>query len=313
MKILHDVSPQKVSWVKSNKDAFEKTGNLIRNLYYPETQTELISLIAELQEQNKEYMIIGYSSNTLFLPTFSVENMICTKELKSWHETDDSIVCDCGVNVSSLSKNMVDKGICGFDGLTDLPGTIASGVYGNCGCRGCTVIGVVKELKLLTKEGGVKTIYPDALKPTYRSTSLKRGELKGIIVEVTLMKQQGNVEEIKAKALYNHNYRKKTQPSAANNLGTTFNGGNVRTLRGFLYKLLGYLISLIKRTKDQRVVFPTLLRIIGKGKFSPYVYYWNRYMFIDSNAHILFPEYFAFLKSMYKDVRLEIEIKGLIK
>lgn len=309
MKIQHDITPQKISWVKSNKEAFENSGGLINNLYYPETQDELISLIREFQKCGERFVIIGYSSNTLFLPSFSIENMVCTRELKSWYETDDSVVCDCGVSVSVLSKCMVEKGIRGFEGLTDLPGTIASGVYGNCGCRGCSIIGVVKELKILTTSGMVKTIYPEDLKPTYRSTILKRGELEGVIVEVTLRKQKGNVEELKAKAEYNHNYRKETQPSAANNLGTTFNGGSVRTFKGYFYMLLDIVISLIRLTNDQRKVFPTLLKFTGNGQFVPYVYYWNRYMFLDEKSHILFPKYYDFLKTLYKDVRLEIEIK----
>lgn len=309
MKILHDVSPQKISWVKSNKEAFEKTGNLINNLYYPESQDELIFLIRDLRKKDKDYTIIGYSSNTLFLPSFSVENMICTRELNSWYESEDSIICDCGVNVSVLSKAMVDKGKCGFEGLTDLPGTIASGLYGNCGCRGCTILSLVKEFKFLTETGEIVTLHPEDLRAEYRSTAIKRGELNGTILEVTLYKKSGNIETLMRKASYNHEYRKKNQPPAANNLGTTFNGGNKRTLKGVIFKLLERVMPVFALSKDVRKTYPMMLRLIGKSEFVPYVYYWNRYMFLDAKSHLLFPAYFEFLRSLYKDVRLEIEIK----
>lgn len=309
MEILNNISPQKISWVKSNKEAFEKSGNIIENLYYPENTEEFVSLINSFYTNNISFDLIGYSSNTLFLPTYSAKHVVCTKRLNHWTETNETIICECGVSVSCLSKQMVEKGIAGFEGLTDLPGTIASGVYGNCGCRGCSVVGLVREFKLLAENGSIITIHPNDLKATIRSTSLKRGEIKGTILEVTLNKTKGNKEELRAKAEHNHNYRKKYQPSAANNLGTTFNGGTVRTVRGYIYRILGMLISFVKMTTDQRKVYPLLLKLTGNDKFVPYIYYWNRYMFLDKESHLLFPSYFAFLKTLYKDVRLEIEIK----
>ena len=157
MKILHNVSPQQISWVKSNKDRLEKNTS-IANLYYPETTSELLDLLHNFRNSNQVFDIIGHSSNTLFLPSYKCDNLICTKELKSWHETDETIVCDCGVNVANLSKQMVAKGYVGFEGLTDLPGTIAAGVYGNCGCRGCSVNGLVQSFQLLLPDGSIKVI-----------------------------------------------------------------------------------------------------------------------------------------------------------
>lgn len=309
MKVQHDISPQKISWVKSNKEAFEKSGSLINNLYYPESRDELISLICEFQKKEKDFMIIGYSSNTLFLPSFSIDNMICTKELKNWYETDDTIVCDCGVNVANLSKQMVTKGHVGFEGLTDLPGTLAAGVYGNCGCRGCSINGLVQSFQLLLPDGSIKDLGVNDLKLAYRSTSLKRGELKGVILSVTLKKIQGNVEELLNLMEKNHQIRHNQQPSGANNLGTTFNGGSKLTLKGFLYKFLEKVVSIMYSNRDSRFTYPKVLKIMGKEKYVPYVYYWNRYMFFDETAHELFFEYSDFLKTLYKDTRLEIEIR----
>lgn len=309
MEILHNVSPQQVSWVKSNKEAFEKSGSTIENVYYPETIDDLTELVGSFYRTQKKFSLIGYSSNTLFLPSFAESNLICTKRLDNYSETDFCIECECGVNVSKLSKEMVQKGVKGFEGLTDLPGTIAAAVYGNCGCRGCSINELVSSFDLITPEGKIETLTTDNLNLQYRSSSLKRNELKGIITKIRLRKIFGNANELIQIADKNHQHRKKMQPSAANNLGTTFNGGSKTTLKGFLLKKIERIIGVITRTKDSRITYPKLLKLIGKEKFIPYVYYWNRYMFLDPKSHLLFPEYIDFVKSLYKDARLEIEIK----
>lgn len=308
MKIFNNEILQKVSWIKSNKSRLSQEGS-ITNLYYPENLEEFKELLSSFVRSNLSFDIIGYASNTLFLPTYRVENLICTIFVKDWYETETSIICDCGVNVSQLSKAMIEKGYKGFEGLTDLPGTIAAAVYGNCGCRGCSVLDLVESFSIMNSEGIISTLHVSSLMPSYRSTTLKRKELKGVILSVCLKKKQGDRQLLKSKAEENHRIRLAQQPSAANNLGTTINGGAKRTLKGLFFIYIEKLISILTLCKDRRNTFPILLKITGNSRYIPYIYYWNRYMFLDEKAHELFPEYFEFIKTLYKDARLEIEIR----
>ena len=308
MKTLCNVSSQVVSWVQSNKTELQKSRNQIKHLYYPESLSELKTLVKKLNLENNTYDIIGYSSNTLFLPSYTIENLICTKKLNKWYETENEIVCECGVNVSVLSRTMVQKGYVGFEGLTDLPGTIAAGVYGNAGCRHCSVNELLYSFDLLTPLNEVKTLTVEDLNLEYRSSSLKRKELKGIILEVRLKKIKGNADELLQIAKKNHEVRLMQQPSPANNLGTTFIGHKL-SQKGLFLKKLEKLLQKIIRSNDTRKSFPLLLRLIGKGAFSPYVYYWNRYMFLDEKSHNIFPKYCTFIQSLYLDAKLEIEVR----
>lgn len=307
MKILHDISPQRVSWVKSNRFALEKCSS-IKSLYYPETTNELVELISNLRRKNDEFDIIGYSSNTLFLPSYKIKNLICTKELKSWRETDNYIICECGVNVSLLSKEMIKKGYIGFEGLTDLPGTVAAAVYGNAGCRGCSINGLLHSFIFLKEDGSKEELTVEDLKLEYRSTSLKRKELKGVIVEVVLCKEQGDPTELQQIADKNHSIRKREQPKAANNLGTTFIGNNL-TRKGLLLFKIERALRRFMQTNDIRKTLPWAFKLIGAGKYAPYIYYWNRYMFLDEKSHRLFFKYYHFIKTIYSDVHFEIEIR----
>lgn len=308
MQLFHNISPQKVSWVKSNKEELEANSNAISHLYYPETIEELVSLYNELTKLNEHFELIGHSSNTLFLPSYHVDHLICIRKVKFWRETESQIICECGVNVANLSKAMVKAGYVGFEGLTDLPGTIAGAVYGNAGCRGCSVNALVDLIELLTIDG-IKRIQVSELKLAYRSSALKRKELDGIILRVYLRKTKGDVKELQKIAEKNHQHRKEFQPSGINNLGTTFNGGNCLTLKGWIIKKAERCVQILSHNNDMRKSFPILLKIMGKSCFVPYVYYWNRYMFKDARSHELFPKYEHFLKTLYKDVKLEIEIR----
>lgn len=307
MRVFHNISAQKISWVKSNRVALDNS-TCIKNLYYPDSVSELSCLLSMLCMGG--VVVIGYSSNTLYLPSFKADNVVCTKYINQWTETNDTLICDCGVSVSSLSKYAVEKGYKGFEGLTDLPGTIASAVYGNSGCRGCSVNALVKSFSLFDDKGQVKEYSAKDLKVSYRSTSLKRGELKGTILQVTLTKIQGNPIELKRIADHNHVIRKAQQPSVLNNLGTTINGGNSPTCKGRFLHYLERIIQFVTRNNDTRNSYPLLLKLIGKRKYVPYVYYWNRYMFLDEKSHMLFDDYVSFVKTLYSDAKLEIEIRS---
>lgn len=307
MKTEHNVSAQRVSWIKSN--ARNLPEGSIENLFFPEAINEFIDLLNQLRLAGKTFELIGYSSNTLFLPSYKVENLICTKYLKHWEETDTEIICDCGVNVSLLSREMVAKGYVGFEGLTDLPGTIAAGVYGNCGCRGCSVNELVNWFTLMDANGEITKLTTDDLHLSYRSTTLKRGELKGTILQVGLKKILGNAEDLKILAEKNHQIRLKQQPSGANNLGTTFNG-DILTSKGKLFYSFQRLLTKITFRRNSRSVLPIMLQLYGMKKFTPYVFLLNRYMFLDETAHTLFPEYIRFMHTIHKDSRLEIEIRS---
>lgn len=308
MKIIHDISAQGVSWVKSNKEALESSASAISNLYYPESVYELTDLLRKLTVGGEVYEMIGHSSNTLFLPSYHIEHLICTREVSSWHETDSEIICDCGVNVANLSKEMIKAGYMGFEGLSDLPGTIAGAVYGNSGCRHCSVNELVTDIELFTADG-IRHVSTEDLRLSYRSSALKRQELKGVILRVRLRKNYGDACKLMEIASKNHEHRKMYQPSGANNLGTTFNGGHCPTIKGRLLRLFEKCIQVITINRDSRHSYPLVLKCIGKSSFAPYVYRWNRYMFLDERAHVLFPEYVRFVLSLYKDARLEIEIR----
>lgn len=306
MKGYSNVSAQMVSWVKSDKLRLESSRG-IEKLYYPSSLAELKMVILDLVKKSERFDTIGYSSNTLFRPSYRASNLICTKGVNGWYETDTAIVCDCGVPIGPLSREMVSRGFIGFEGLCDLPGTVAAGVYGNAGCRGCSVLALVQSLSFMDEDGIYREVLPDDLHPDYGTTDFKRGVLKGTILQVVFKKIQGNVNELVAKAEYHHQYRLKHQPDGANNLGTTFIASQL-TPKGKRIVWLQKRIAQIRHC-SQRKAYKTVLKLIGKKQFVPFLWSWDRYMFLTPESHDLFDSYQQFLSTLYSDLRLEIEIR----
>ena len=158
--------------------------------------------------KGKDFDLIGHTSNIYFLPDYSVDVMVSTRKCKQYTLTEDVIECDCGVPVAKLARKMVDEGVKGFEGLIDLPGTVGAAVYGNASCYGCSINSLLIAFDLLKPDGTIETMYPSDLKLTKRSSSLKRHELKGIILSVKLKKEQGVAVLLKNLADKNHHKRK---------------------------------------------------------------------------------------------------------
>lgn len=304
-----NVSAKDISWVKSNNDALERQKNAIKHLFYPENTDELTNLASQFYLEGTNFDIIGWSSNTLFLPTYRVDNLICTKKLQGVEDTGNNIICESGVSVSSLAKKYVKKGCKGFYGLVDLPGTIAAAVYGNCGCFGCTILEILDHIILLTPQGNLIKVTKHDLKPEYRSTSLKRKVTKGIIIQIILRKEMGVPEEEMAKAEKIKEERRKSQPNGINNLGSTFVLGKELSRKGHRFFWIVSNLRKWLRIKNEKTLISMALTLIGGHKFTPYLFDLGRWMFYDTKSYELLFRYEQFIKTLFPKSHLEIEVR----
>jgi UDP-N-acetylenolpyruvoylglucosamine reductase len=288
---------------------------MIGTFYEPENLEELRNICTTLYREGKDFDLIGHTSNIYFLPDYSVDNMVSTRKCNSMAEETDCIVCDCGVSVAKLARQMVEDGVKGFEGLIDLPGTVGAAIYGNASCYGCSINSLLISFDLLRPGGTIETLCPDVLKLSKRSSALKRHELNGIILSVRLKKEQGDAILLKELAAKNHHSRKVSQPSPKDNLGSVYASKRKKTPVGFIVsgiaKFVGLLYGLTgknkKQIKDKQKEIA--LSLLQARDLVPYVYGWNRYIWKDELAHTLFWKFDRIHRLLYKDSEFEIEIK----
>lgn len=307
MIVKNNIPIYSISWLNHVK------GGMIGSFYEPENKKELIVLCRSLYKENKTFDLIGHTSNIYFLPNYSVEIMVSTRRVKEVIYQDELIIADCGASVKVLAHTMVNEGIKGFEGLIDLPGTVAAAVYGNASCFKCSINDMLVSIEFLNENGEIITLLPEDLKFTKRSSTLKRGEIKGVILSVTLRKEYGEVEQLKALAEDNHNRRLKTQPGPKDNLGSIYAVSNGFSRKSWMIRkmasVLCVLFRLIQRDRASINSKDLILRFYGAKELQPYVYGWNRYIWKDEKSHELFWKFHKIHQKLFNESKFEIEIK----
>lgn len=306
----HNIPVYEICWLN------HADSGTIGTFYEPENVEELKDICSTLYQEGKSFDLIGHTSNIYFLPGYNVDYMVSTRKCTQYSETESEIVCDCGVSVMKLARKMVDEGIKGFEGLIDLPGTVAASVYGNASCFGCSINALLTSCTLLQPNGNVQTIKPQDLRLSKRSSALKRKELEGVILSVTLKKEKGDVKELTTLAEQNRQTRKASQAGPKDNLGSIYStsGGwsYYSIIPRMLTKVYGFLIGLSDKDKERKrhkkKVF--LFSLLGAKDLLPYVYGWNRYIWTDEQSHQLFWKFHKIHQKMFKKSVFEIEIKG---
>ena len=303
-----------ICWLNHAPDG----GGTIGTFYEPKNIDELREICSSLYKTGKNFDLIGHTSNIYFLPDYSVETMVSTRKCRNVVEKEDCIICDCGVPVAKLSRCMVDKGIKGFEGLVDLPGTIGAAVYGNASCYDCSINSMLESFELLTPNGEISILTAKDLRLSKRSSSLKRGEIHGVILKVNMKKEKGDTATLKEIAESYHNIRKETQPEPKDNLGSIYaesGGWSISSIFprvfGRCYEILLKLSGITKQEARQRKG-RFIFTILGAGDLIPYVYNWNRYIWKDEQSHHMFWKYHKLHQKMFKKSVFEIEIKGKI-
>lgn len=291
-------------------------GGIVATYYEPENKNEFVSICRSLYTEGKEFDIIGHTSNIYFLPSYNADVIVSTRKVRNLEEETDCIKVDCGVSVKKLARRMVDCGILGFEGLIDLPGTVAASIYGNASCYGCSINDLLISFDVLRPDGTIVTLTKEDLRLAKRSSAFKRGEQRGVIISAKLRKEEGNREAILVKAEQNHLKRKSTQPPAQNNLGSIYRNSSSMTLLGYLVKVAVYLYEMFERARGgknedlavKKKAF--MLSLIGAKELAPYMYSWNRFIWKDAKAHELFWVFHKKHQQMFKNSEFEIEIKG---
>ena len=131
-----------------------------------------------------------------------------------------------GASLGSLARRTVAAGLEGLEWAVGIPGTVGGAVVGNAGAFGSEIADVLDAVTLLSLESGgkavVNTILGEELALGYRSSAIKREEMRAVVLEVTfdLMRTPDPAElrewvsEIQAR-------RRATQPPGAS-LGSMF-------------------------------------------------------------------------------------------
>ncbi|MEW6400865.1 MAG: UDP-N-acetylmuramate dehydrogenase [Chloroflexota bacterium] len=183
---------------------------------------ELANAMQVIWSQGAQYYILGGGSNVLVsdkgVRGITVLNR--AKEVKFFGGDRPKVWCEAGVVFSNLANRCASKGYAGLEWGATVPGTIGGAVYGNAGAFGGDVAGNLICAELLTKNGREKFTV-EQMGYGYRTSVLKRGQVKAVVLSAELSLKNATKEAVTAKIEEFSARRKSTQPPGAS-MGSMF-------------------------------------------------------------------------------------------
>lgn len=187
-----------------------------------DTSAELARIVKLLWEHDMPFTMLGGGSNVL-VSDRGVRGVVILNRAKGvkFHAGDQpSVTVESGVVFSNLANRCASRSLSGLEWAATVPGTVGGAVYGNAGAFGGDMAGNLISAELLT-ENGKETFTVEQMRYGYRTSVLKRGEVKAVVLSAELALKNSTREEVTVKIQQFSAHRKATQPPGAS-MGSMF-------------------------------------------------------------------------------------------
>ena len=195
-------------------------------LLMADTSAELARIVKLIWKHEMPFTMLGGGSNVLVSDKGVRGAVILNRAKGVKFVTGDqpSVKAESGVVFSNLANRCASKGLAGLEWAAAVPGTVGGAVYGNAGAFGGDVSGDLISAELLTMEGK-ETFTVEQFGYGYRTSVLKRGELKAMVLSAEFALKNSTKEEVTVKIQQFSAHRKTTQPPGAS-MGSMFKNPN---------------------------------------------------------------------------------------
>ena len=183
---------------------------------------ELADAMKVIWDYDIPFYILGGGSNAL-VSDKGVRGVVVldrAKEVRFESGDQPTVWCEAGVIFSNLANRCASKGLSGLEWAATVPGTVGGAVYGNAGAFGGDMSNSLIWADVLTKNGREKLTVKQ-MEYGYRTSVLKRGEIKAIVLSATLRLKNSSKEEVSVKINEFSERRKVKQPPGAS-MGSMF-------------------------------------------------------------------------------------------
>lgn len=182
--------------------------------------SEVARAIAVASELEMSVTFLGGGSNVL-VGERGVRGLV----IRMWHgeiaEVERGVVrADAGVTINGLVRWTVNRGLAGLQRWAGTPGTVGGGIHGNAHFQGHLLGDVVRDVRLVGRQGRAQTVPATELEFGYdRSRVQHSGEA---VLSADFVVGDGDPVVLRADARDSLAYRKRTQPLAAPSAGCIF-------------------------------------------------------------------------------------------
>jgi len=187
-----------------------------------DTVTELMRIVHFMWKQELPFKLLGGGSNIL-ISDRGIRGMVILNRAKksTFHAGEQpTVTAESGVVFTNLANRCATRGFGGLEWAATVPGTIGGAVYGNAGAFGGDMAGNLIWADVLT-ENGRERLTVEQMGYAYRTSVLKRGEIKAVVLLAELALKNSTKEDVTVKIQQFRAHRKATQPPGAS-MGSMF-------------------------------------------------------------------------------------------
>jgi UDP-N-acetylmuramate dehydrogenase len=130
----------------------------------------------------------------------------------------DTVTAGAAALDAHVARRAADAGL-DLTFLRTIPGSIGGAVRMNAGCYGAYVADMLQSVRIVTRQGGVQTLPPEALGLGYRHSTLPGG---AVITAATFRARTGTPQELHARMEDQIVRRDASQPTRTRSAGSTF-------------------------------------------------------------------------------------------
>lgn len=174
-----------------------KVGGEALAIVMPDDIKSLVKLIEFVNKNNVKYKILGNGSNVIFKDELYDGIIINLSKLDKFEVDGTIITVGAGYNLIKLAMKTAKLGLSGLEFASGIPGTVGGAVYMNAGAYKSDMGYVVSEVKVLTPDLKIKTMYNKDMDFHYRTSFLKKNP-GFICLETKIVLKKGNKDEILA-------------------------------------------------------------------------------------------------------------------
>ena len=183
---------------------------------------ELAEIMTIIWQEHLPYFMLGGGSNVLVsdkgVRGITVLNR--AKTVRFENGSQPKVWVESGVVFSNLANRCASKGLSGLEWAATVPGTIGGAVYGNAGAFEGNMAGNLVWAEILT-ESSRERWSVEKMEYAYRTSALKQGAIKAIVLAAELSLKNATRDEVSAKIGQFSERRKSTQPPGAS-MGSMF-------------------------------------------------------------------------------------------
>lgn len=188
--------------------------------FEPGSEEEVLSLLQILKEEEIPFYVIGNGTNLIVKDEGFDGVIIRMMRMSRIDARGEVLFAECGALLKDIAKEALDHSLTGFEFASGIPGSLGGAVTMNAGAYDGEMKDVIREVRLLDKDGNVFVKSAEEMDFSYRHSICSEGDY--LVLSAVIALQKGAQEQIRNRMEELSEKRREKQPMEFPSSGSTF-------------------------------------------------------------------------------------------